>query len=292
MVNYASTKLIVENFAALDFVGLGAQMIIVDNFTSLDERRAIMGECTNRGWLLVPLDENLGFGQGVNLGVEAALTQGASAVLIVNPDVSMSTEVAGELIRSCGVGLTAVCPRIVGPTGKPGFVGGGLDVETGAVSTSREVAMTAPSSWLSGACIAVNKELWLASGGFDPEYFMYWEDVDFSQRCRRAGAVLEVRSDLTVVHSVGGTQGEGKSALYTYYNCRNRLLFAAKWMDPPKLRRWVRRTPAASYEILRRGDGRRSLLDWAQVSAAVRGSVAGLRLAHAQRSEVAARVNQ
>ena len=43
-------------------------------------------------------------------------------------------------------------------------------------------------------------------GGFDDEYFLYWEDVDLSYRCTRAGGALLVRQDLEVLHDVGGTQ--------------------------------------------------------------------------------------
>ena len=57
---------------------------------------------------------------------------------------------------------------------------------------------------------------------------MYWEDLEFSFRCRQLGGELVV-PDLTAVHAVGGTQGaSGKSPLYRYYNCRNRLLFARR----------------------------------------------------------------
>jgi GT2 family glycosyltransferase len=44
--------------------------------------------------------------------------------------------------------------------------------------------MDAPFSWLTGACLAVSKQVWQATGGFDPDYFLYWEDVDYSQRAK------------------------------------------------------------------------------------------------------------
>lgn len=136
--------------------------------------------------------------------------------------------------------------------------------------------MAAPESWLTGACLAVAPSMWRATGGFDETYFMYWEDIDFSRRCRAQGATLWVRHDLTVIHEVGATQGSGKSPLYTYYNCRNRLLYASRWLPASRQRAWVRATPRRSYEILLRG-GRKALLDWQQVRSAVSGSLTGCR---------------
>ena len=114
--------------------------------------------------------------------------------------------------------------------------------------------MDAPFSWLTGACLAVSKQVWQATGGFDPDYFLYWEDVDYSQRAKAVGARLVVRNDLVVTHDVGATQGTGKSAVYLRFNSRNRLLFASKWLPKRIQRRWIRQTPIR--ELSSPGTGR------------------------------------
>lgn len=276
VVNYGSHALLERNFSRLDFNALGARVYVVDNYHDTHERDAITRACARQRWTLVANKANTGFGDGVNIGVTRALDDGARSLLIVNPDVTLTTEVAAELLRATADGITAVCPRINDPTGRPGFVGGSLDLKSGMVRTSQPVNMAMRTSWLSGACIALSDSLWRSTGGFDPTYFMYWEDVDFSQRCRNVGATLLVREDLTVIHAVGGTQGHRKSALYTYFNCRNRLLYAARWLTPSQQWQWVRRTPSCSYEILLRGQGRRGLVNLPRLAAAIRGSVAGL----------------
>jgi N-acetylglucosaminyl-diphospho-decaprenol L-rhamnosyltransferase len=42
-----------------------------------------------------------------------------------------------------------------------------------------------PVEWASGAFLAFKPELYQALGGFDPSYFMYFEDVDICYRARR-----------------------------------------------------------------------------------------------------------
>ena len=121
-------------------------------------------------------------------------------------------------------------------------------------------------------------------GGFDDAFFLYWEDVDLSWRCREAGGRICVRNDLSIVHSVGGSQQEtGKSPSYVYYNCRNRMVFAAKHLRRRTVLAWLVRSPGYAWRVVQRG-GRRALirrplsLPWAALRGTAAGSIAALRL--------------
>ena len=131
--------------------------------------------------------------------------------------------------------------------------------------------------------MAFGRELFDGIGGYDEQYFLYWEDVDFSIRAGRAGAHLQVRDDLIAQHDEGGTQGErqgrAKSNAYYRYNCRNRLLFAARHLGVRRRVDWMMLTPRESWQILLDG-GRRQLLHSPRpLFATVRGSVEGLGIA-------------
>ena len=277
VVNYGSHDLLARNFAGEHWKSGPAQVFAVDNFTSRSELETLSALAADEGWNVVASPTNVGFGAGVDLGVAAAVEQGYENLLLVNPDVAISQDTVGALFQQVvREPMTMVSPQIVTDTGKLWFDGGFVDLESGRVRTAKGADMAAPFAWLSGACLALSADLWNRSGGFDPAYFLYWEDVDFSQRVVHAGGSLLVRHDLQVVHAVGGTQGEGKSAVYLKYNTRNRLLFATKWLPRQTVRRWIRHTPVESYRVLVRG-GRRSLLQWPMVRAAVTGSAQGVR---------------
>jgi GT2 family glycosyltransferase len=222
---------------------------------------------------------NRGFGGGMNVGVERALARGCTELLLVNPDLSIDPDVVAALADQVRrTPRTLVTPAIVRPDGRAWFTGGRLDLRSGWTRNVVDDGLPRGDGWLTGACLALSADLWRELGGFDEDFFLYWEDVDLSHRCTAAGAQLLVRRDLSAVHDVGGTQGvsgPAKSRVYYRYNTRNRLLFAAKHLRPRDALRWVRSSPRYAWAVLLRGGRRQLLRPWGPVSAVVLGTAAG-----------------
>ncbi|WP_165070206.1 glycosyltransferase family 2 protein [Marisediminicola senii] len=284
VVNYGSHDLVAENLASLRFAGLAASIVVVDNYTTDAERDAVRQLCASRGWTLVAHDDNVGFGAGVNAGVAAAHRMGCTVFMLLNPDAAITDETVAALHRlSVDHPMTVFSPTVVRPDGSRWFDGGTVLVREGRTSTAPGTDSSAPGGWLSGACLLVHQELWQRVGGFDDSYFLYWEDVDFSWRCVAAGGRLEVVPTLEVTHAVGGTQGAsaargaGKSPTYVYFNCRNRLLFAALHLTRRQAARWLLGSVGYAWAVLLRGGGRRGILNRpvALPAAAIAGTVAG-----------------
>lgn len=291
VVSFGAPHLLRENLATMDLPGPPDTVVVVDNFRSAADRRANETVARAAGWTFLPMDRNPGFGTAVNIGARHALAHGADRLLVLNPDARL-TAGAIERLRAAvdRDPMTLVSPRIVDGTGRVWFQGMRVDPRTGDVASAApdELAALGPDGWLSGACLMVSRTLWEASDGFDEDYFLYWEDIDFSRRCVQAGARLMVLPEAEAVHDVGGTQGGAHSAaasaagstaktpLYYYYHCRNRLLFAAKHLPAAERRRWALATPSASKRILYRGGRRQLLRSPKPLLWTVGGSVAGL----------------
>lgn len=266
VVNYGSSELLERDVALLELPRAG-RLIVVDCFTDGAERERVRQLAALHGWEAVLLDENAGFGGGTNAGAALAVELGSRVLVALNPDARIDTSSVEALVVAVQEdAMLLASPTIVDGDGRVWFSGADLYLEDGAVrgAIARErFAGFARREWATGACFAISTELWRALGGFDEEYFLYWEDIDLSHRALDLGARLEV-VNATAMHDVGGTQqalaaGRGKSEAYYYFNIRNRMLYAVKHLDEPDVRRWVRTAPRAGLSVLLRG-GRRQLL--------------------------------
>ncbi|MFS0704252.1 glycosyltransferase family 2 protein [Cellulomonas sp. 179-A 9B4 NHS] len=277
VVSYGSSDLVAAGVPA-GLTAAGAHVVVVDNDSGPAERRAAASLAADRGWSLVP-SPNDGFGAGCNRGVAAARAAGCDVVLLLNPDATLTVDDARALhehVRRHPGDL--VSPVVVLPSGRESFVGAVVDVEAGRTRRPRPADGPGVHPWLTGACLALGVDTYTALGGFDERYFLYWEDVDLSWRAAASGARLVVRDDLRVVHTVGGTQGGGVSPLHCYWNCRNRMLFAALHLPPRDRRRWAVRSAAYALEVVLRASPRVAVRSPRSAAAAVRGTVAGLLL--------------
>ncbi len=60
---------------------------------------------------------------------------------------------------------------------------------------------------VAGACLFVRREAYQAIGGFDPAYFMYFEDTDLCIRLRRAGWPIWFVPQARIGHHLGASSG-------------------------------------------------------------------------------------
>lgn len=295
VVNYGSSDLLAENLTVLTRAAPGLVTVVVDNFTDAVERENLRHLAAAEAWHVEEPPTNLGFGEGMNRGVEAARRLGASRFLLLNPDAVIEADAASALLSHVAFHPTSlVAPRILRPDGTVWFAGSDLYLDDGRIRSRRRRLENVPEDriepWLTGACIAVSDTLWSAVGGFSDDYFLYWEDVDLSHRVVAAGGDLVILDEVTAEHAQGGTQsvghssaGEPKSTTYYYYNIRNRLLFAALHLDDADYRAWQSQSRAVAWEILLQGGRRQLLRSTAPLGAAYRGLRDGRRLARRAR---------
>ncbi len=196
---------------------------------------------------------NIGYGRGHNLAVES--TRGRYH-LILNPDIDIDRQALVNALRFFDahpeVGLLA--PRIDGedkrlqylcrryPTLLDLWVRGFcpsrvrklfdarmMRYEMRDVVNERDVVWDPPI--ISGCFMLFRTELLKSLAGFDPRYFLYFEDYDLSLRARQAARIAYV-PDVRVLHYGGGAARKGGkhirmfiSSAFKFYN-----RFGWKWL--------------------------------------------------------------
>ncbi|WP_354567043.1 glycosyltransferase family 2 protein [Glaciihabitans sp. UYNi722] len=293
VVSYGSSDLLEQNLLPVVDSTPEAYVVVIDNFTTSEERAKVRALADLHGWTAVLSDVNEGFGIGMNRGVDQALSLGATSFLLLNPDATIDRSSLEELAQGVARSpLELLSPTVVRPDGSVWFAGSDLYLVDGRIRGARRRSPEHGDRyrpWLSGACLMVSRELWALVGGFRSDYFLYWEDVDLSWRIQKVGGTIAVHPSAQAVHAEGGTQkkasshvGQAKSTTYYYYNIRNRLIFASLYLDDVDLRAWLRVACAVSWEILMQG-GRRQLIHSPKpLLAAARGFRHGRRIARAE----------
>ena len=76
--------------------------------------------------------------------------------------------------------------------------------------------------WVSGACMAIQSEIFHESGGFDASYFSHMEEIDWCWRMRCEGYLFKYYGLVGIYH-VGGATLAHSNPKKTYLNFRNNL---------------------------------------------------------------------
>jgi GT2 family glycosyltransferase len=172
------------------------EVVIVDNhspFHPIVPRLRRADGVSLRRWR-----SNRGFARAVNEGCR--LSRG-DWLLLLNPDTTVSPgflacalERAEDLVRHDPVaGILGF--RLRNPDGSEQLSTGrfaGLFETVGRLLLPRHrrkyiappTGKRSRVDWVTGSCLLVRRECWDDLGGLDPDYFLYYEDVDL---CRRAG---------------------------------------------------------------------------------------------------------
>jgi GT2 family glycosyltransferase len=172
---------------------------------------------------------NLGFAKAANIGFKAS---SSAYVLLLNPDTIISNDTLnncidflsknqiidvlgvkhlnmnGDVVHSCtkfpkplnfvynSIGLSKILPHVF------------------ESATSMPISAHLSSKMVDhiiGAFMFMRKEIFESVGYFDERFFVYKEDLDFSQRLSKKNGISYYNSEISIVHIGGGTTEKVKS---------------------------------------------------------------------------------
>ncbi|MDP3888618.1 MAG: glycosyltransferase family 2 protein [bacterium] len=183
---------------------------------------------------LIESKKNLGYTGGNNLG--AKLAKGEYLV-IVNPDTRVSKSWLEPLILASGQKDIAVCqPKIMLAQKKDllnatGKITQFLGFEYLSDYKKRDYKLERHEiTSFSGSTFLIKRNLFLGLGGFDEDFFMYYEDGDLAWRLRLSGYHILFVPDSVVYHAYKFNPKEDyqKARTKFYLLERNRLAMVIK----------------------------------------------------------------
>ena len=193
LVTYRSEKLIIKNMEMLKKF----PVVIVDNSNS-DELEKIIFDYRNIN--LIKSSKNLGYGAANNLAVSKALTP---FILIINPDILINEDSISDLYKNFLNDPDNI--GILGPSlydqkmyrrtnGSISYLDQLNGVNVSNLSNNIPSYNTC-CKFLMGCCYLMRRDFFNSLGGFDENFFMYFEDNDLCDRTLKKGKyIMEVPS--------------------------------------------------------------------------------------------------
>jgi N-acetylglucosaminyl-diphospho-decaprenol L-rhamnosyltransferase len=202
------------------------ELVIVDNGDDPTVTDAVAAEYGAR---VVRTGANLGYGGGADAGAAGA---DQPWLVVANPDVVWQPGALDVLLEAGRRHPTAgaLGPALLNEDGTvypsarelPSLTQGTGHALLGKVwpgnpwtqayhRRQETVGEERTAGWLSGACLLLRRDAFEAVGGFDEDYFMFFEDVDLGERLGRSGRTNVYVPAARVLH-VGGVSWKARPA--------------------------------------------------------------------------------
>jgi N-acetylglucosaminyl-diphospho-decaprenol L-rhamnosyltransferase len=219
VVSYKSRGYLERCLQSLVDSGVSAVVVVENGSDAGTEAEARAG---GADW--IETGHNVGYGRAANLGAQQKGVADSDYVLICNADIEIEPGSVAILAAALDAdpSLGAVGPRILNTDGTlypsartfPNLVDamghGLLGLLAPRNRFTRRYRMldwdhaeAAEVGWISGACFLARRTAWDAVGGFDPDFFMYLEDVDLCWRMHAAGWLIGYEPQAEVLHVQG-----------------------------------------------------------------------------------------
>jgi N-acetylglucosaminyl-diphospho-decaprenol L-rhamnosyltransferase len=235
VVNFRTADLVIDllrSFVAALPTNVRYRMIIVDNNSgdgSIEKLNSVVAFEAWHAWVtIVSAGRNGGFAFGNNVGIQEALRsdQAVDYLMLLNPDTIVfpgsidalvefmdahpSAGIAGSLLENSDGALEPSAHRAPSPLG---------ELESAArlgflTRFLQKYAVTPPvryspheCDWVSGASLVIRREVLDAVGVMDEGFFLYFEEVDYCMRARRAGWQIWLVPASRILHLEGASTG-------------------------------------------------------------------------------------
>lgn len=252
------------------------EIVVVDNGSEDDSVPALRERFP--GLTLIETGENLGYARGFNTGLRYAADAGSEYFLILNNDTWIDADALIEMVKvaqdDAQVGFVSGkvyfydqpdLLQTVGRSTHPIFVVGGLigyrEPDRGQYDEVTERA------FVDDVFLLVRRAVFEEIGGYDPTFFLMYEETDWCARARRAGFKLMYTPHAKIWHKGNRDQLSGIGPTHQFYLARNQIPFVRRNASLEQFRRYLKTLllsylPRQSWQFLKRGQLRLLLAYW------------------------------
>jgi GT2 family glycosyltransferase len=177
---------------------------------------------TGMDYRYIASSENRGFGDGMNLGMRAALSEGFSHIAILNNDAWVAPDFGQRLREAVARNPGDVLAGLVlePETNRPTYNIGRIAPWTLEVRHTFHTSQDTPFDFVSGCFTVFPADVLRRAGPFRDDYFLYAEDTELCLRLKKAGVRIRLCPSIVLFHR-HGSSADPSGLPKRYYLVRN-----------------------------------------------------------------------
>jgi len=246
-----NTVACLQSLQAIEEENYVSTTIVVDNDSSDNSVSAIQKEFPQI--TIIQNDSNRGYTGGMNRGIAYALEKNADYILLLNNDTIVDKKSVSALfsIIDSNEKIGVVVPKIFFSKGSEfhksrykanelgkviWYAGGEIDwkniigYHTGVDEVDKgQYDATSETLYATGCCMMIKREVLEIVGLLDDNFYLYYEDSDFSLRVKNSNYKIVFVPQAHIWHKNAGSAGGSGSGMQDYYITRNRMLFGLRY---------------------------------------------------------------
>lgn len=226
IVTYNGSRWLDKCFPPLFPLPSGWKVVVVDNASSDDcvdeiHKRFPLVHCLKN-------NSNLGFGKANNIGIQLAVDEGADYVFLLNQDAWITIQGIASLVavQQKHPEFAIVSPiHLTGDASRmdPGFETYCCQPPSNSLLSDlvlhKELHTIYETCFVNAAAWLVSRDCLLSVGGFDPLFFHYGEDVDYTRRVALQGKKIGIVPSVFACHDRDGRTSAAERALADIGSC-------------------------------------------------------------------------
>ena len=235
------------------------EFIVLDNNSGAEEINILNKKFDqNKNVHLISMQKNLGFGGGYGEAVRFA--QGEFLVLI-NPDVVLKSDILEtlETVIEQEAKAGIVAPQLENPDGSlqgnarqfPNV----FNLLGRRLGKGHQLLPAGPVPWVQGSFMMMRRRFFIdILQGFDPRFFLFFEDTDLCRRTWLAGFKVILLDEVRAIHGSERLSGSGfailRKTFWIHIGSALKYFGKYKHTKPPIIWKFSIPTPTSTFQLL------------------------------------------
>jgi GT2 family glycosyltransferase len=211
------------------------EIIVVDNGSKVNPVPAWKQRYQNVKFIRSEL--NTGFAGGNNIGIREATGE---YLFLINNDTEVTAELIGKLVQTMEENpkIGIISPKIhyfdhpgmlqyTGYTPMNYYTARNASIGQFEEDKGQYDKLSGVTGYAHGAAMMIKRAALEKAGGMAENYFLYYEELDWCERIRKAGYEVHVDLSALIFHKESVSVGK-RTALKEFFMNRNRILFIRK----------------------------------------------------------------